>query len=76
MDHFVKSNQPVFFLDVSPSCPTQPPLEFFLFEQDLVAPVTIIAASIWIFSSSFFSYCVQLSQTISAYSKIGRMNEK
>ena len=47
-----------------------------LFEHDLVAPVTIIAASIWIFSSSFFSYCVQLSQIISAYSKIGRINEK
>ncbi len=40
-----------------------------------VAPVDIRAASIWILSTSSFSYWVQLSQTVSAYSNIGRINE-
>ena len=45
-------------------------------DTSLVAPVTIRAASTRIFSSSFASYCVQLSHTTSAYSKRGLMNEK
>ena len=42
----------------------------------LVAPLTIRAASCCIFSSSFASYCVQLSHTTSAYSSNGLINEK
>ena len=38
--------------------------------------MTMRAASIWIFSSSFASYWVQLSHTTSAYSSTGRMKEK
>ena len=38
-------------------------------EVNLVAPVTILAAS-------FDSYCVQLYHTKSAYSSSGRINEK
>ena len=44
-------------------------------ETSLVAPLTIRAASC-IFSSSFASYCVQLSHTTSAYSSNGLINEK
>ena len=40
----------------------------------LNAPVVILAALIWIFSNSFFSYCVQLSQMTSAYANKGRIN--
>ena len=45
-------------------------------EANLVAPVTILEASFWILSNSFYSYCVQLFYTSSAYSSSGRMNEK
>ena len=45
-------------------------------EANLVAPETILAASLWILSRSFDSYCLQLSQTASANSKSGRINEK
>ena len=41
---------------------------------NLVVPVTILAASNWIFSKSFFSYSEQLSQITSAYSNSGRIN--
>ena len=47
-----------------------------LMEANLVAPETILAASLWILSRSFDSYCLQLSQTASANSKSGRINEK
>ena len=45
-------------------------------ETSLVAPMTILAASVRIFSIESISYCVQLSHTISAYSKTGRIKEK
>ena len=45
-------------------------------EAGLVAPVTILSASFWILSRSFYSYCVQVFQTSSAYSRSGRINEK
>ena len=40
-------------------------------DTSLVVPVAIRAASIWIFSISCFSNCVQLSHTISPYSSKG-----
>ena len=43
---------------------------------NLVAGVTILAASFWILSNSFDSYCVQLFDTTSAYSRSGRIKEK
>ena len=45
-------------------------------EANLFAPVTFLAASIWILSKSFDSYCVQLFHTTSAYSRSGGVNEK
>ena len=45
-------------------------------EANLVAPVTILAASFWILCNSFDSSCVQLFYTPSAYSSSGRINEK
>ena len=48
----------------------------FDLEHDLVAPVTMSAASIWICSILYFSSQLQLSQTTSEYSKVGRMKEK
>ena len=45
-------------------------------EANLVAPTTILAASFWILSNLFDSYCVQLFHTTSVYSSSGRMNEK
>ena len=71
----MKSNQPMFvstWFQGFPSCF----FKNFALEHDLVAPVTIKAASIWIFSKSFFSYWVQLSLTTSAYSNIGLINVK
>ncbi len=44
--------------------------------HNLVAPVTILAASIWIDSNSFFNSNVQLSHILSLYSIKGRINEK
>ena len=41
--------------------------------QSLVAPVTITAASIWMFSSFCLSYNEQLSQTTLLYSRSGRL---
>ena len=41
----------------------------------MVAPVTILAASICILSIAFASYCAQVSHTILAYSRVGRTNE-
>ena len=46
-----------------------------LMEANFVAPVIILAASFWILSCSFDSYCVHLFQTTSAYSRSGRINE-
>ena len=45
-------------------------------EAYFVASVTILAASFWLLSNSFDSYCVQLFHTPSAYSSSGRINEK
>ena len=45
-------------------------------DANLFAPVTILAASFWILSYSFDTYCVQLFHTTSAYSNSGRINEK
>ena len=45
-------------------------------ETNFVAPVTIRAASVCIFSKSFASYTVHLFQTTSEYSIIGLMKEK
>ena len=42
-------------------------------EISLVAPVDILAASIWTFSNSFFSLCEQLSQITSAFSNTGHI---
>ena len=47
----------------------------FDLEHDLVAPVTMSAASISICSILYFSSQLQLSQTTSEYSKWGRMKE-
>ena len=44
-------------------------------ETSLVVPVTILATSFCILSIAFISYCVQLSNTISAYSRAGCINE-
>ena len=44
--------------------------------QYLVAPVTILAASLCTASISCFKVSVQLSQTTSEYSKRGRIKEK
>ena len=44
-------------------------------ETHLAVPVTILAASFCILSIDLISYCVQLSHTISAYSRAGRINE-
>ena len=51
------------------------PVSLYKFSSDisLVVPVAIHAASVWIFSRSSFSYCVQLSQISLPYSKIGLM---
>ena len=40
------------------------PVSLYKFSSDIsfVVPVAILAASVWIFSRSSFSYCVQLSQ--------------
>ena len=64
----------VFLLD--PSVPQPVSLWRESMEANLVAPVTILEASFWILSNSFYSYCVQLFYTSSAYSSSGRMNEK
>ena len=48
----------------------------FLFEQDLVAPVTIIAASIWIFLVRFFCIAFNCPKQYQHIPKSGRMNEK
>ena len=40
-----------------------------------VDPIAILAASVWLFSSSCFSCCEQLSQITSAYSRIGWMKD-
>ena len=53
---------------------TRPPLSCI--ETSFVVPVTILAASFCILSSSAFSYCVQLSQTTLAYSKRGLIKVK
>ena len=45
-------------------------------EAYLVTPVTNLAASFWILSNSFDSYCVQLFHITSAYSSSGRIKEK
>ena len=45
-------------------------------EANLVAPETILAASFGILLRSFDSYCVQLFQTTSAYSRNGSISEK
>ena len=39
-------------------------VSLYTFSSDIsfVVPVAIVAASVWIFSRSSFSYCVQLSQ--------------
>ena len=63
-----------FLLDTSVSQPVSVFREWM--EANLVAPVTILAASFWILSNSFDSYCVQLFHTTSAYSRSGRINEK
>ena len=42
---------------------------------NLVVPVTIRAASCWMFSNESFSATLQLSQTTEAYSRIGLRNE-
>ena len=57
----------VFLLDPSVSQPVSVWRESM--EANLVAPVTILAAS-------FDSYCVQLFHIKSAYSSSGRRNEK
>ena len=44
-------------------------------DTSFVVPVAILAASVWIFSRSSFSYCVQLSQISLSYSKIDLMKE-
>ena len=64
----------VFLLDPSVSQPVSVSRESM--EANLVAPVTILAASFWILFNLFFSYCVQLYHTTSAYSSSGRINEK
>ena len=53
------------------------PVSLYKFSSDIsfVVPVAILAASVWIFSRSSFSYCVQLSQISLPYSKIGLMKE-
>ena len=53
------------------------PLSLYKFSSDIsfAVPVAILAASVWIFSRSSFSYCVQLSQISLPYSKIGLMKE-
>ena len=43
-------------------------------EINLIVPVAILAASVCIFSNSFFSFWEQLSHITSAYSKIGLIN--
>ena len=43
--------------------------------QSLVAPGTILAASVWIASNCFFASDNELSHTESLYSNNGRMNE-
>ena len=40
-----------------------------------IVPVAILSASVWIFSRSSLSYCVQLSQILLQYSKIALMKE-
>ena len=64
----------VFLLDPGVSQPVSVWRESM--EANLVAPVTILAASFWILSNSFDSYHVQLFHTTLAYSSSGRKNEK
>ena len=45
----------------------------FSIDTNFVAPVAILAASVWIFST--FSYCMQLAQISFPYSKIGLIKE-
>ena len=47
----------------------------FSIDTNFVAPVAILAAYVWIFSRSSFSYCVQLSQISFPYSKIDLIKE-
>ena len=42
--------------------------------MSFVVPVAILAASVWIFSSSCFSYWVPLSQVTLPYSNKGLIN--
>ena len=50
-------------------------LDNILKETRLVAPVTILAASICILSIVFVSYCEQLFHTILAWSRVSHTNE-
>ena len=70
--HFVKECK-VFFLMSNVSHPVSQ--YKLLRDTRCVVPVAILAASVWIFSRSFFSYWVKLSQILLPYSKIGLMKE-
>ena len=74
-DHFAFCRKKVslclFLLEDKVSQPVSNKSEFI--ETNFVAPVTIRAASFWIFSSFFDSYCAQLFHTTSAYSNKGRI---
>ena len=69
---FLKSVSISFFILMSD---VSHPVSLYKLSNDtsFVVPVAIPAASVWIFSRSSFSYCVQLSQIVLPYSKKGLM---
>ena len=73
MCHFVKECKFFFLLMSNVSHPVL--LYKLSSDTSFVVPVAFIAASVWIFPRSCFSYCVQLSKISLPYSKIGLMKE-
>ena len=58
-------------------CNVPHPISLYKISSDtsFVVPVAILAAFVWNFSRSSFSYCVKLSIIPLPYSKIGLMKE-
>ena len=72
MEDFVKKYKFVFVSATLKSLPSQVSKEFSIL-QSFVAPMIILAASVWIASNRFFESGEQLSHTESLYSGRGRM---
>ena len=75
MCHFVKECKFLFFSLMSNVSHPVSLYAISLSDISFVVPVAFLAASVWIFSRSSLSYCMQLSQISLSYSKICLMKE-